>query len=268
VVELSPPGQRGRVVGTLLSALFLGILFGRLAGGLIADHLGWRWAYVLSAVLLAVLLPIVALRMPRMAATSRLPYLSLLRSLGSLLRGDAELRRIAAVQFLLGLCYGSFWATIAPMLALLHRLGPTQAGLMGIPGAAGAVVARPAGRWMDRSGAFPVVMAGVTSVFAAFAVMEFAALSVWVVVAGAILLDCGLRGAMVANQTQISSGPAAQRSRVNTIFGAHIWGGNAVGALLASTALAHFGWWAVCSLALVSASLAFTIQLKAGRKTR
>src|SRR3989440_10877400 len=34
VAELAAPNQRGRDVGTLLSALFLGILFGRIGGGL------------------------------------------------------------------------------------------------------------------------------------------------------------------------------------------------------------------------------------------
>src|SRR5712691_13088102 len=41
--ELAPPETRGRVMGALLACLFLGILFGRVAGGLIAHFLGWRW---------------------------------------------------------------------------------------------------------------------------------------------------------------------------------------------------------------------------------
>ena len=47
-----------------------------------------------------------------------------------------------AIQFLTGLCYGGFWATVASMLASLHGLGPTAAGLMAIPGAAGVLVSR------------------------------------------------------------------------------------------------------------------------------
>src|SRR5258706_7969366 len=43
--ELAPPETRGRVMGALLACLFLGILFGRVAGGLIAPLLGWRGAY-------------------------------------------------------------------------------------------------------------------------------------------------------------------------------------------------------------------------------
>ncbi len=265
VIELTPASSRGRRVGTLLSALFLGILFGRMAGGYIAAHLGWRWTYVVSELLLLALAAPLALRLPRMPAKTALPYWSLIRSLGQMLRTQPELRRISAIQFFLGICYGGFWATIAPMLALLHRLGPAEAGLMGIPGAAGTLAARPAGRWMDRHGAFPVVMTGVSLVVAAFVVMEFAGLSVWAIVVGAILLDCGLRPSIVANQTQVTMGSPEARSRINTVFGAHIWGGNAVGAFIASTALAHAGWWAACTIALASACVALILQLRGRR---
>ena len=75
-----------------------------------------------------------------------------------------------------------------------------------------------------------------------------------------VLLDCGLRSALVANQTLITSVAPVARSRVNTVFGAHIWGGNAVGAFLASTALAHWGWLAVCAIAVSASCLALSVQ--------
>src|SRR5439155_6331155 len=46
VAELAPSEARGRAVGTVLSALFLGILFARVTGGLVAAHLGWRAMYL------------------------------------------------------------------------------------------------------------------------------------------------------------------------------------------------------------------------------
>ena len=38
VAELAPPDARGRAVGTVLSTLFLGILFARIAGGIVATE--------------------------------------------------------------------------------------------------------------------------------------------------------------------------------------------------------------------------------------
>jgi len=258
--ELAPPEKRGRVMGAVLACLFLGILFGRLAGGLVASTLGWRWTYVIASAMLATLVPALLLWLPSTPPKTRLGYGSLLRSLGGFLRGNATLRRASGIQFLLGISYGGFWATVAPMMQLYHGFGPAQTGLLGIPGAAGLLIAQPAGRWLDRRGAFPVVTAGACLVLAAYVVFSFAALWVGAVIAGAMLLDCGLRASLVANQTLITSVEPDARSRFNTIFGAHVWGGNATGAFLASMALAHFGWIAACAIALTASSLALFLQ--------
>ena len=53
------------------------------------------------------------------------------------------------------------------------------------------------------------------------------------------------------------------RSRFNTIFAAHVWGGNATGALLATVALAHAGWLAVCAIGFVAASCGLVLQRRA-----
>jgi predicted MFS family arabinose efflux permease len=258
--ELAPPEKRGRVMGTLLACLFLGILFGRLAGGLIAQFLGWRWTYVAAAVMLLALAPALALWLPSMPSKTKLSYARLIGSLFGYLRDNATLRRASTIQFLLGISYGGFWATVAPIMLVLHGFGPAQTGLLAIPGAAGILVSQPAGRWTDRYGAFPIVTAGVGLVLAAYVVFAFAPLWVGAVIAGAVLLDSGLRSAIVANQTRITAVAPDARSRFNTVFGAHIWGGNAVGAFLASTALAHYGWLAVCAIAVCASCVALLLQ--------
>ena len=266
VADIARPEARGRAVGTQLSALFVGILFARIAGGLIAAHYGWRYSYVLSTALHVGLAPLLIARLPRSQPTTRARYPALLWSVIELLRAHADVRRTVGIQFLLGMCYGSFWATVAPMLAAFHRLGPTEAGLIGIPGAAGIFVARPAGRWMDRSGPIPVVTSGVICLLAAWATLAVSAWAVAVVVAGAILLDCGLRAAMVANQTLVNSSLPQSRARANTLFGAHVWAGNATGAFIASAAYSRLGWIAVCTICMMAASLALAIHGIAARR--
>lgn len=258
--ELAPPEKRGRVMGTLLACLFLGILFGRLAGGFIAEFLGWRWTYVAAVAMLTALAPVLYLRLPAMPSKTQLGYARLIGSLFDYLRENTTLRRASTIQFLLGISYGGFWATVAPMMLALHGFGPAQTGLLAIPGAAGILFSQPAGRWTDRRGAFPIVTTGVCLVLAAFVVLAFAPLAVAAVIAGAVLLDSGLRSAIVANQTLITAVAPEARSRFNTVFGAHIWGGNAVGAFLASTALAHWGWLAVCAIAVSASCVALALQ--------
>lgn len=259
--EIAPPRQRGRALGTQLTAMFSGILFARIAGGLIATHLGWRYSYVLSAGMLLALAPVLYARLPHTRPTSAASYRDLLWSMGGLLRAHGAIRRAVAIQFMFGICYGGFWAVAAPMLAVLHRVGPAAAGLLGIPGAAGILVARPSGRWTDRAGVTPVVLAGILSMLAAWAAMALGTWSIAAVVVGAMLLDCGLRAAMVANQTLINSAVPDSRARANTLFGVHVWTGNAVGAWLTSWAFAQYGWLAVCGVAMAATIAALLIHL-------
>jgi len=266
--EVAHPSHRGRALGTQLTAMFSGILFARIFGGLIATYLGWRYSYMLSACMLLAITVVLWVRLPNTKPTTQASYSDLLLSLYRLWRSHAGIRRATAIQFMFGICYGGFWAVAAPMLALLHRVGPTAAGLIGIPGAAGILVARPAGRRTDRVGLRPVVLAGICSMLAAWVAMAFAAWSIAAIVIGAMLLDIGLRAVMVANQTLINSAVPDSRSRANTLFGLHVWSGNAAGAFLASWTLARYGWLAVCALAMSAVVIALLIHLTWGKVER
>ena len=258
--EIASPGARGRALGTQLTAMFSGILFARIAGGLIAAHFGWRYSYVLSASMLLPITLALWARLPRSQPTSSETYPRLLWSMWGLLRSKPAIRKAVLFHFMFGICYGGFWAVAAPMLTTLHRVGPTVAGLIGIPGAAGILVARPAGRWTDRIGVSPVVMVGVVSMLAAWIVMGFGVWWIAAVVVGAALLDCGLRAAMVANQTLINSAVPDSRARANTLFGVHVWSGNAVGAYMTSWAFAQYGWLAVCGVCMTATVIALLIH--------
>ena len=262
VAELAPASERGRAVGTILSALFLGILFGRLAGGFVASHLGWRAMYWIGAVILGLMTPALIARLPHSPPKTGLPYPQLLASMVTLVRTHPDMRRVVLIQLLLGICYGGFWATIATMLLQVHALGPQVAGLIGIPGAAGILVARPAGRRVDLRGPGPIVVTGISLIFVAYCVFAFGAWWAVALALGAVLLDCGLRATMVANQTTVNSLAPDARSRSNTIFGFSVWSGNAAGAFIATSALAASGWLAVCAVSALAAAAALAVQLR------
>jgi predicted MFS family arabinose efflux permease len=264
---LARPEERGKAVGTVLTGLFLGILFGRIGGGWIAQEFGWRWIYVMSSVLLLAVLIALHRHLPVAPARDTMPYGALMRSLLSLYLERPDVRRASLTQFCIGVGYGGFWATLAPMLALLHGLGPAAAGMMAIPGAAGIFVARPAGRRMDRVGVRPVALAGAALVLAAFIVFSGAVWTLAALVIGAILLDCGLRAALVANQALVTGADPNARSRANSLLSTHVWAGNAAGAFAASTAFAAAGWLGVCAVGVLGAAGALAIQAAAPRTT-
>ncbi|HXV09339.1 MAG TPA: MFS transporter, partial [Burkholderiales bacterium] len=72
--EIAHPERRGRAMGTQLMALFSGILFARIVGGLIATHIGWRYSYVLSAGMLLMIIPVLWARLPSTRPTSQASY--------------------------------------------------------------------------------------------------------------------------------------------------------------------------------------------------
>ena len=107
----------------------------------------------------------------------------------------------------------------------------------------------------------PVVLAGICAMLAAWLAMGFGVWTIAAVIIGAMLLDCGLRAAMVANQTLVNTAVPDSRARGNTLFGLHVWSGNAVGAFLMSWTFARFGWLAVCGVAMTAIVIALLIHL-------
>jgi predicted MFS family arabinose efflux permease len=106
-----------------------------------------------------------------------------------------------------------------------------------------------------------VVLTGICLMIAAWLVMAFGVWTIAAIVAGAMLLDLGLRTTMVANQTLINSAVPDSRGRTNTLFASHVWTGNAIGAFLTSWAFAHYGWIAVCAVALTASVIALLVHL-------
>jgi predicted MFS family arabinose efflux permease len=112
----------------------------------------------------------------------------------------------------------------------------------------------------------PVVGTALCTMAMAWLAFGFSAWSMAAVVAGAMLLDCALRAAMVANQTLVNTVVPDARARANTIFGTHVWAGNATGAFIASSVFARFGWLAVCAVALGAPGIALLVHVRALRR--
>ena len=65
---------------------------------------------------------------------------------------------------------------------------------------------------------------------------------------GVILLDAGVQGAQVANQSRVLALRAEARNRVNTIYMISYFSGGSLGSALGSWAWTHWGWSGVCAV--------------------
>lgn len=262
------PAQRARMIGTLQTGLILGILLSRTGAGALAELSGsWRWPYLLAALLTASLLLAVPRRLPaQRPAAQQLGYGALLRSLPPLCRHRA-LRLSMAMGFLIFAAFSVFWATLAFHLASpAFGLGPAVAGLFGLFGAPGAILAPRFGRLADRLGAARVNALALAAVLAAL--LLAATLGAWSLVALVLavnLLDFGLQSGQIANQTRIFALGDAIRARVNTLYMVATFSGGAAGSLSAALAWRLGGWQACCLLAVALCLLA-GMALAAGRR--
>ncbi|MDA8456106.1 MFS transporter [Acidovorax sp. GBBC 3334] len=267
---VAPAHQRGKVVGTVMTGLLLGILLSRVVSGLGAAHFGWRAVYGAAAVAVA-LLGVAAWRgLPRFVPTTHLGYGALLASMGSLWRARQPLRRAALAQGLLSVAFSAFWSTLAVMLHSQFHWGSAAAGAFGLAGAAGALAAPLAGRLADRSGPERVTRLGAGLALVSFALLAAAQwLPAWaqlgLLVASAIGFDFGIQATLVAHQTLVYGLDPAARSRLNALLFTGVFIGMAAGSALGAVALAQWGWMGVVALATLACAAALAVRMAGGR---
>jgi len=265
---LAHESRRGKVVGTVMTGLLLGILLSRVVSGFVAEHLGWRSMFVLAALGVAII-GIAAWRgLPRFSPTTSLPYHALLASLLNLLRRYAPLRQAALAQGLLSMGFSAFWSTLAVMLhAEPFHMGSAVAGTFGIAGAVGALAAPLAGHLADRRGPELVTRLGTGLTAVSFAVMCLSPFlsttgQLWLLGFGTVGFDLGVQTTLIAHQTIVYGIEPGARSRLNAVLFVGMFIGMAAGAALGSTLLARWGWIAVTGMATVLSLAAFAVRFR------
>jgi predicted MFS family arabinose efflux permease len=265
--QLSPEQRRGRSVGVVMMGLLLGILLARTLSGFVAGLAGWRASFAVATALTLAMTVLLALRLPVVPPMVKLSYPRLLRSLLDLFLAHPVLRRVALIQALLFGAFSAFWSVLALKLEAppLH-LGSSVAGMFGIIGAAGALMAPLAGRIADRRGPGFLVVAGALAVGGAFVPMLLWQDSLVVLAVGVLVMDVGAQATMVSNQTRIYALDAAARSRLNTVYMTLMFAGGAIGSALGARAWAGWGWTGICVLGAVMGLAAAAVELSAARR--
>lgn len=261
--HLAPEERRGRVVGNVMSGLLLGILGGRFVAGVLGAALGWRGVFGIGAAMTACLTGILAWQLPRVAPVTGEPFGHLLVSVFGLARRHSTLRAASLNGALLFGAFSIFWVALTPLLAASFDLGSEAAGIFGLIGATGALVAPWAGRASDRFGPNRIVGLGVAVIFSAFLVFAVSGRSLAGLAAGSILLDGGTQAALIANQSRIYALARRARSRVNAFFMTCYFLGGSAGSLVAGHAWARAGWRGTVGAGLVFVVAAGIVHLVA-----
>jgi predicted MFS family arabinose efflux permease len=249
VSTLAAPQERGRVVGTVMSGLLVGILLARTLSGVIAQLGGWRLVFIIAAATMVGLAAVLARALPHAPPTERVSYRSALRSVLSLVAAEPVLR----ARMLLGaLGFGSFsvlWTSLAFLLSgAPYHYGEAIIGLFGLAGAAGACAAPLAGRLADRGRGRLGMSAFLICLAASWALLALGRTSLAALLGGIVVLDLGVQGAHISNQTVIYGLHAQARSRLTTAYMVSNFSGGLIGSVLSATLWGAGGWPAVCLL--------------------
>jgi predicted MFS family arabinose efflux permease len=145
--------------------------------------------------------------------------------------------------------FSVLWTTIAFLLSgSPYHYGDATIGLFGLVGLAGALAAQAAGRLADRgrqhrsTGSFFLIMVLSWGLIAA------GSTSLGALIVGIAVLDLGIQGAQITNQSVIYSLAPAARSRLTTAYMTAVFISAAVSSALASALYDADGWSAVTAL--------------------
>ena len=240
----APPGLRGRIVGTVMSGLLVGILFSRSIAGFFGAWLGWRAVFELGAgvtLLTGLLLFVYLPRLPH--HRERLSYFQLLASLPPLFIREPALRRPALMGALGFAAFSVFWTTLAFYLAdRPEHYGGTMVGLFGLVAIAGAVVAPFAGHYSDRLGARTVNGLALAVMVVSFCIMGWADRSLVWLALGVFAMDAGVQANHISNQTRIMSLTPSLRNRITSVYMVSYFAGGAAGSVLGAYAWVLWHW--------------------------
>ena len=253
---LAEPEKRGKVVGTIMSGLLLGILLARTIAGLLASLGGWRTVYWVASVLMVLMALALWRGLPKVKSETHLNYPQLLSSVFGLFIKNPLLRTRALLGCLTFANFSILWTSMAFLLASPpFNFSDGMIGLFGLAGAAGALGARPAGGFADKGKAHLTTTIGLVLLLLSWIATAMGQYSVIALIIGILVLDLTVQGVHITNQTVIYRMMPDARNRLTAGYMTSYFIGGAAGSVISASAYQHAGWNGVCAAGAIIALL-------------
>lgn len=253
--------QSPRIVGTLMSGLFMGILLARSVAGLISTLWSWHAVYLLSGGLILIFAIVVWFRLPEAHRSAQIKLWQIYVSLFTLATHEPHLIRRGIVG---GIGFGILALIFTTMTFLLanapYYFNDFQIGVFGVVGLAGVFATHWAGKKIAKKQENLTALLSLILLIAAWFPLFFAQKSLILYASGVILAYFGLSALHVLNQNLVYRISLQARSRINSIYMTLYFAGAALGSLMAVYAWKHWGWTACASIGLGMAILSFMID--------
>lgn len=263
---LSAPENRGKVVGTIMSGLLVGILLSRTLSGLVGELFGWRSMFWIAALICLILALFINRLFPVSRPNFEGSYGQLMKTLFTLIKTQPVLREATAINALSFAQFGAFWTTMVLLLSgKPFHYNTATIGMFGIIGASGALAAPLVGKLGDKGNARQAIGYGILLMFLSFVVFYFSATHIAGIILGIVFIDIGLQGIHISNQTRIYSVLPEARNRMNTVYMSFSFLGTAAGSAFGLWLWNLGGWHAVsigCAGLAASAFVSYALTYK------
>ncbi|MBW4472764.1 MAG: MFS transporter [Stenomitos rutilans HA7619-LM2] len=261
--QLTDPKERGRVIGTIMGGLLIGILAARVVSGFIGAALDWRAMYWIASGLTLALAVLLWRVLPQSQPALHLSYAKLMQSLFHIVREQPVLRDVAAIGALSFGAFSAFWSTLVFLLEQPpYHYGSALTGLFGLVGIVGAAAAPVVGRMADRKSPKLTATIGVIITTLSFVLFWVWGHVLWGLIVGVILLDLGVQTTQISNQAQVYSLPEDIHSRLNALYIMFYFVGGAIGSLLGAYSWSYGQWQGVCAVSLLLLTGALAVSWK------
>ena len=246
---LAQPEERGRVVGTVMTGLLLGILLARTVAGAFTALGSWRIVFWVGAGAMVFMAVLLRRALPRHHKPVNLSYGRLLLSIFTLFRDEPVLRLRSLLGAASFATFSVLWTSMAFLLAgPAYGFAPATIGLFGLAGAAGALAASSAGRLADQGKGDWVTGGGLCVLLLSWLPLAFAGRSLVALVFGVLLLDLAVQAIHISNQAAIYRIRPEARNRLTAGYMTSYFIGGAAGSLLSAAAYSHFQWLGVMAV--------------------
>jgi predicted MFS family arabinose efflux permease len=268
--SLSAPEQRGKVVGTIMSGLLIGILLSRTLSGFIGQLFGWRSMFWIAAGICLLIFFVIQNKFPVNKPQFEGSYGQLIKSLFTLIKTQPVLREATLINMFSFAQFGAFWTTMVLLLSEKpFHFNSATIGLFGIVGASGALAAPLVGKLGDKGNSRIAVGYGCLLLLISFAIYYFAVENVIGIIVGIVLMDIGIQGVHISNQTRVYSLLPEARNRLNTVFMSFSFLGTAAGSAYGLLLWKIGGWHAVtigCAVLALFSLLIYGLTYKPNSK--
>ncbi|QYN47334.1 MFS transporter [Gilliamella sp. ESL0405] len=243
---LAKPEHRGKIVGTLMSGMLLGILLGRTFAGAISTIADWHYVYWIATGIMLIVTFLLWLSLPRYRNHISINYLQLLLSIGALYRQEPVLKIRSLLAITSFALFSLLWTPLAFLLTdAPYHYSDFIIGLFGLAGAAGALGSPIVGKLSDKGKGKTATTIGLALLLASWLPLSLAQYSIIALILGVILLDFAVQVTHVSSMSAIYQIRPEARSRINTGYMVSYFAGGMLGSVGSTYLFSHYGWIAI-----------------------